>query len=305
MSFLLRRLLLAIPTLFGVLVVAFLLLYIAPGDPVQAMIGEHADEETIARLRAQLHLDDPLPQRFGHYVASVARGDLGRSYITNRPITQDIRERFPKTLQLAGAAMLLAALVGITLGVLSARHPGGLFDRLSLGVAYLGISFPVYWVGLLLILLFAVTLRVLPPSGYGRLRFLVLPALALGMRSIAFLARMTRSAMLESLSSDFIRTARAKGLAERVVVLRHGFRNALIPVITVLGLDTGNYLTGSILTETIFGWPVLGRYVLAAIDKRDLPAIQGSILFMSLVFLCVNLVTDVLYAKADPRIAYD
>ena len=173
MSFLLRRLLLAVPTLFGVLVVAFVLLYIAPGDPVQAMIGEHADEETIQRLRAQLHLDDPLPQRFGHYVASVAKGDLGRSYITNRPITQDIRERFPKTLQLAGAAMLLAAVVGISLGVLSARRPGGLVDRLSLGIAYLGISFPVYWVGLLLILLFAVTLRALPPSGYGRLRFLV------------------------------------------------------------------------------------------------------------------------------------
>src|SRR5438874_13749890 len=148
MSFLLRRLLLAVPTVFGVLVVAYVLLYIAPGDAVQAIIGEHADEETIQRLPAQVHLDDPLPQRFGHYLASVAKGDLGRSYVTNRPITQDIRERFPKTLQLAGAAMLLAAVVGISLGVLSARAPGGVFDRFSLGIAYLGISFPVYWVGL-------------------------------------------------------------------------------------------------------------------------------------------------------------
>src|SRR5436305_3736830 len=262
MFFLLRRLLLAVPTLFGVLVVAFVLLYIAPGDPVQAMIGEHADEETIQRLRAQLHLDDPLPQRFGRYVASVARGDLGRSYITNRRITQDIRERFPKTLQLAGAAMLLATLVGITLGVLSARHPGGIVDRFALGLAYVGISFPVYWVGLLLILLFAVTLRWFPPSGSGGFAYLVLPALTLGMRSIAFLARMTRAAMLDVLSSDFVRTARAKGLSEAAVILRHGFRNALIPVITVIGLDTGSYLTGSILTETIFGWPGLGRYVL-------------------------------------------
>src|SRR5213075_2849048 len=160
-------------------------------------------------------------------------------------------------------------------------------------------------VGLLLILLFAVTLHLLPPSGYGGLRFLILPALALGMRSIAFLARVTRSAMLDALSADYVRTARAKGLSERVVTLRHALRNALIPVVTVLGLDFGAYLTGSILTETIFGWPGLGRYVVTAIEKRDLPAIQGSVLFMSLVFVLVNLVTDLVYAKADPRVAYD
>ena len=303
-TFLLRRLLLAIPTLFGVLVVAFLLLYVAPGDPVQAMVGERADEETIARLRAQLHLDDPLPKRFGYYVADVVRGDLGRSYITNRPITRDIRERFPKTLQLAGAAMLLAACVGISLGVASARRPGGWVDRLSLGIAYLGISFPVYWVGLLLILLFAVTFRVLPPSGYGSPRFLVLPALALGMRSIAFLARMTRSSMLESLGADYVRTARAKGLGERAVTVRHALRNALIPIITVLGLDFGAYLTGSILTETVFSWPGIGRYVVNAIGRRDLPAIQGTVLFLSAVFVLVNLLTDLAYAKADPRVSY-
>jgi peptide/nickel transport system permease protein/oligopeptide transport system permease protein len=303
--FIARRLLLAIPTLFGVLVVAFLLLYVAPGDPVEAMVGERADSATIARLRAELHVDDPLPQRFGHYVSRVAVGDLGRSYITNRPITQDIRERFPKTLQLAGAAMLLATVLGITLGVLSARRPGGFADRFALGLAYLGISFPVYWVGLLLILLFAVTLHWLPPSGYGSLRFLVLPALTLGMRSIAFLARMTRSAMLEALSADFVRTARAKGLSEWVVTLKHALRNALIPVITVLGLDFGAYLTGSILTETIFSWPGIGRYVVNAISRRDLPAIQGSVLFLSTVFVLVNLLTDLAYAKADPRVSYD
>jgi len=303
--FIARRLLLAIPTLFGVLVVAFLLLYVAPGDPVEAMVGERADSATIARLRAELHVDDPLPQRFAHYVSRVAVGDLGRSYITNRPITQDIRERFPKTLQLAGAAMLLATVLGITLGVLSARRPGGLADRFALGIAYLGISFPVYWVGLLLILLFAVTLRWLPPSGYGSLRFLVLPALTLGMRSIAFLARMTRSAMLEALSADFVRTTRAKGLGEWVVTLKHALRNALIPVITVLGLDFGAYLTGSILTETIFSWPGIGRYVVNAISRRDLPAIQGTVLFLSTVFVLVNLLTDLAYAKADPRISYE
>jgi ABC-type dipeptide/oligopeptide/nickel transport system permease component len=303
--FILRRLILSIPTLFGVLVVAFLLLYVAPGDPVESMVGERADSATIARLRAQLRLDDPLPQRFGHYVARVVTGDLGQSYITNRPITQDIRERFPKTLQLAGAAMLLATIVGITLGVLSARHPGGIADRFALALAYLGISFPVYWVGLLLILLFAVTLRWLPPSGYGSLRFLALPALTLGMRSIAFLARMTRSAMLEALSADFVRTARAKGLNEWIVTFKHALRNAVIPIITVLGLDFGAYLTGSILTETIFSWPGIGRYVVNAISRRDLPAIQGAVLFLSTVFVLVNLITDLAYAKADPRVSYE
>jgi ABC-type dipeptide/oligopeptide/nickel transport system permease component len=303
-AFILRRLLLAIPTLFGVLVVAFLLLYVAPGDPVDAMVGERADSTTIARLRAELRLDDPLYVQFGHYLATIAKGDLGKSYITNRPIKRDIIERFPKTLQLAGAAMLLATILGVTLGVFSAINPGGLIDRLGLGVAYLGISFPVYWVGLLLILLFAVTLHWLPPSGFGGLRYLVLPALALGMRSIAFLARMTRSAMLDALGADYVRTARAKGLPERLVVGRHALRNALIPIITVLGLDFGAYLTGSILTETIFSWPGLGRYVVNAIARRDLPAIQGSVLFLSAVFVLVNLITDVAYAKADPRVTY-
>jgi ABC-type dipeptide/oligopeptide/nickel transport system permease component len=303
-AFIVRRLLLSIPTLVGVLMVAFLLLFVAPGDPVQAMVGERADSATIARLRKELRLDDPLPVQFGHYVAGVVQGDLGKSYITNRPIRKDILERFPKTLQLAGAAMLLATICGVTLGVLSARTPGGTIDRIGLGIAYLGISFPVYWVGLLLILLFAVTLHWLPPSGFGGARYLVLPALALGMRSIAFLARMTRSAMLDALSADFVRTARAKGLPERLVVARHALRNALIPIITVLGLDFGAYLTGSILTETVFSWPGLGRYVVNAIARRDLPAIQGSVLFLSAVFVLVNLVTDIAYAKADPRVTY-
>jgi ABC-type dipeptide/oligopeptide/nickel transport system permease component len=303
-AFIIRRLMLSIPTLIGVMIVVFLLLYVAPGDPVQDMVGERADAETIARLRKELHLDEPLPKQFVLYAGGVLKGDLGNSYITQRPIIRDIRERFPKTLLLAGSAMLLASILGISIGVLAARNPGGWFDRLSLGFAYLGISFPVYWVGLILILVFAVNLRWLPPSGYGGIKYLILPALALGSRSIAFLARVTRSSMLEVLGGDFVRTARAKGLRERVVVARHALRNALIPIITVLGLDFGYYLTGSILTETIFSWPGIGRYVVNAIARRDLPAINGTVLFLSIVFVLVNLITDLAYAKADPRVAY-
>jgi peptide/nickel transport system permease protein/oligopeptide transport system permease protein len=285
-----RRLVLTLPTLAGVLVLAFLLLNVAPGDPVLEMVGERADSATIARLRAELHLDDPLPVQFGHYAWGVMGELLGR---------------FPKTVELALAAMTLATVCGLSLGVVASLRPGGFADRIAMLGAYLGVSFPVYWVGLVLIFVFAIALRWFPPSGYGGFAYLVLPALTLGMRSIAVLARMTRGAMLEVLSSDFVRTARAKGLSELAVVGKHALRNALIPIITVLGLDVGSYLTGSILTETIFSWPGVGRYVLTAISKRDLPAVQGSILFLSVVFVLVNLVTDLVYAKADPRIAYD
>jgi peptide/nickel transport system permease protein/oligopeptide transport system permease protein len=303
--FLTVRLALLVPTLLGVLVVAFLLLYVAPGDPVQAMVGERADAQTIAQLRSDLHLDESLAAQFGHYVGSVLHGDLGTSYITRRPILKDLLQRFPATLRLATAAMLFATLLGVSIGIVGAWRPGSWIDRLATGAAYLGISFPVYWVGLVLILVFAVTLRWFPPSGSAGLAALVLPAITLGMRSVAFLARVTRAAMQEVLQSDFIRTARAQGLSEGRVLLRRALRNALLPVLTVAGLDFGSYLTGSILTETVFSWPGVGRYVLSAIEKRDLPAVQGSILFLSLVFVLVNLVTDLLYAKADPRVSYD
>lgn len=299
------RLALLVPTLLGVLAVTFALLYLAPGDPVAAIVGERADSAAIARARRDLHLDDPLYLRFAHYVGDVATGDLGRSYITGRPIARELIHRFPATLRLATAAMSLAIALGLAVGIIGAVRPGSWADRVATLGAYLGISFPVYWVGLLLILLFAVGLRWLPPSGYGGMLFLILPAATLGMRSIAMLARMTRAAMQESLRSDLVRTARSKGLDERTVVLRHALRNALLPIITVIGLDFGAYLTGSILTETIFSWPGVGRYVLTAIDKRDLPAIQGSILFLSLVFVIANLLTDLCYAAVDPRVAYD
>ncbi len=305
MRTLVLRLALLLPTLFGVLVVTFLLLYVAPGDPVQVMVGERADPETIARLRQELRLDDPLTTQFSAYVGRVARGDLGASYITRRPILRELLQRFPATLRLALAAMLFATTLGLVAGIYGAWRPGSWPDRLMTLGAYLGVSFPVYWVGLVLILVFAVSLRWLPPSGSWGIIYLILPAVTLGMRSVAVIARMTRASLQEALKSDFIRTARAKGLGEAPVVLRHGLRNALLPVITVLGLDFGSYLTGSILTETIFSWPGVGRYVLTAIEKRDLPAVQGSILFLSVVFVLVNLVTDLVYAKADPRVSYE
>jgi ABC-type dipeptide/oligopeptide/nickel transport system permease component len=299
------RLALLVPTLLGVLVITFALLSLAPGDPVTAMLGERADSAAIARVRTDLHLDDPLYLRFAHYVADVATGNLGRSYITHRPVTRELIQRFPATLKLATAAMSIAIVLGLFVGIRSAIEPGSWSDRFATLGAYLGISFPVYWVGMVLILIFAVWNRWLPPSGYGGVIFLILPAATLGMRSIAMLARMTRASMQESLQSDLVRTARSKGVPERTVVLRHALKNALLPIITVIGLDFGAYLTGSILTETIFSWPGVGRYVLTAINKRDLPAIEGSILFLSLVFVIANLVTDLCYAAADPRVAYD
>ena len=299
------RLALLVPTLLGVLVITFALLSLAKGDPVVAILGERADSGAVARVRAELHLDDPAYLRFVHYVGDVATGNLGRSYITRRPIARELLQRFPATLKLAAAAMTMAIILGLAIGILGAVNPGSWADRIATIGAYLGISFPVYWVGLLLILLFAVSLRWLPPSGYGGVLFLILPAVTLGMRSVAMLARMTRATMQEALDRDLVRTARSKGVTERQVILRHALRNALIPIITVIGLDFGAYLTGSILTETIFSWPGVGRYVLTAIDKRDLPAIQGSILFLSLVFVIANLLTDLCYAAADPRVAYD
>lgn len=303
--YIIRRLLLLIPTLLGVLVITFALLNVAKGDPVSAILGERADSNAVARVRRELHLDDPVYVRFVDYVSDVARGNLGRSYITRRPIARELIHRFPATLELAMSAMTIAIILGLGVGILSALRPGSFADRIATLGAYAGISFPVYWVGLLLILVFAVTLRWLPPSGYGGLLFLVLPAITLGMRSIALLARMTRTTMEEALRGDPVRTARAKGLGRGRVVLHHALRNALLPIITVIGLDFGAYLTGSILTETIFSWPGVGRYVLTAIDKRDLPAIQGSILFLALVFVLANLITDLCYAAADPRVAYD
>jgi len=300
-----RRLMLAVPTPAGVLVVVCLLLHVAPSDPVQAMVRERADAVTIARRRAERQLDAPLPVPVpcARYAGNIVRGDRGRPYITNRPIVHDIAERFPRTLLLAGAAVLLATLRSVTIGALAAIELNSWVDRVALAATDLGISRPVYWIGLLLSVLFAVTLRWLPASGYGRIEFLALPALAFGSRRMAYLTRGTRGAMLEARNADVVRTARAMGLAGARVMVRHALRNALISVVTVIGFDFGAHLTGSLLTETIFSWPGIGRNVVMAISRRDLPAVPGAVLFRSLVCVTVNLLTDVAYRKVDPLVA--
>jgi ABC-type dipeptide/oligopeptide/nickel transport system permease component len=305
-EYVIRRILLVIPVLFGVTLVTFVLMYVVPGDPVLSMVGERYDQQTIESLRAELHLNDPLPVQYLRYIWGVVRGDLGRSFITRRPVMESILEKFPNTLRLAFSAMVVATLIGLVVGIISAVKPYSIWDRLSMTFALAGISVPVFWVGLILILIVAVQLRLLPPSGFGggNIKYLILPAITLGTRSSAFIARMTRANMLEVIHEDYIRTARSKGLREFWVINKHALRNVLIPIITVLGMDFGSYLSGSVLTESIFGWPGLGRYTLLAILKRDFPVIQGAVLFMAVVFVTVNLAVDLLYSVLDPRIRY-
>ena len=296
-----RRLLTLVPVLLGVTLLSFLLLYVVPGDPVQAVAGERYDAAVLAELRAELHLDDPLPLRYGRFLAGLLRGDLGVSYVTREPVREAIAATFPNTMKLALAAMSIAVVLGVSLGTAAAARPGSLLDRAAMVSASAGVSVPVFWLGMVLIYLFSMKLRWLPPSGQGGLDHLLLPAFTLGAASAALIARMTRSSLLEVLGQDYIRTARAKGLHPLRVLLVHGLRNALLPVVTVVGTDFGSYLSGSVLTEQIFAWPGLGRYTLEAVAKRDLPAIQGAILVMALVFVLVNLLVDLSYAWIDPR----
>lgn len=298
----LKRILQTIPVILGVIVITFILMYIVPGDPVVSMVGERYDEATVQRLRAELHVDDPLPLQFVRYLGNVIRGDLGKSFVSGRSVAADLQEKFPNTLVLALSAMTVAILLGLTVGIVSSLKPQSWLDKSSMLVALVGISAPVFWVGLLLVLVVGVYLKWLPPTGFGGLQYLILPAITLGTRSAAYLARLTRATMLEVLDQDYIRTARAKGLPEWKVILKHAFPNTLVPVITVIGTDFGSYLSGAVLTESIFGWPGLGRYALDAILKRDFPVIQGTVLFMALIFIFANLIVDLLYGVVDPRI---
>ena len=301
-QYFLNRLLQTIPVLFGVIVITFVLMYIIPGDPVVSMVGERYNEETIQRLREDMHLDDPLFIQFFRYVGNVVRGNFGNSFITGEPVINLIMEKFPNTMMLAVCAMFFAILFGLTAGILTSIRPGSFIDRGIMVLALAGISAPVFWVGLILILVLGVMLRWLPPTGFGGIEYLILPALTLGLRSAAYLARLTRATMLDVMSQDYIRTARSKKLSEWKIYLQHAFPNTLIPVITVIGTDFGSYLSGAVLTESIFGWPGIGRLALEAIMKRDFPVIQGTVLFMAIMFVLMNVLVDMLYGVVDPRI---
>ena len=302
--FLLKRLLLFLPTLFGITLVTFILMQALPGDPVEGMAGERATPETLARIRAELGADRPLPLQYIGYLKLIAQGELGRSYYTNRRILDDIAQKFPNTLKLAFAAIIFASFGGIALGIVSATRRGTVWDRIASIIAVGGISIPVFWLGLALMLIFSLYLRWLPPSGMGRneLAYLILPAVTLGTYSLAYIARITRSSMIDALSQPYVATARAKGLPERTVVLKHALKNSLIPIVTLVGLDLGSYLNGAVLTETIFGWDGIGRYALDGIIRRDYPVIMGVVLFGAMVFVMTNLLVDLSYHVLDPRV---
>jgi peptide/nickel transport system permease protein len=302
--YILKRVLLFVPTLLGITLITFVLMQSLPGDPVAGMAGERASPETLARIRAELGQDRPLPLQYLGYLKLIASGELGRSYYTNRRVADDLLQKFPNTVRLAAAAMLFASVFGIGMGVVSAVKGGSAWDRLITLVTVGGISIPVFWLGLALMLVFSFHLRWLPPSGMGdgSVAYLVLPAATLGTFSLSYIARVTRSSMLETLSQPYIAAARAKGLTETAVVLKHALRNSLIPVITLIGLDLGSYLNGAVLTETIFGWDGLGRYALDGIIKRDYPIIMGVVLFGAVVFVTMNLLVDISYHFLDPRV---
>jgi peptide/nickel transport system permease protein len=300
--YLFHRLLLTVPAVWLVLTMVFLLIHIVPGDPVEQMLGEGAAPGQVVQLRHSLGLDQPLYVQYGRYLGQIVRGELGQSFKFQAPVRKVIFERYPATLQLAFLALLVCAALAIPAGVIAAYRRGSHADR-AIGVfTLLGLAVPNFALGPLLITLFSIKLGWLPVSGRGGLLNYVLPATTLGAALAAILTRMVRSSMLEELSSDYVRTARAKGLSTRVVLLRHALRNALIPIITILGLQFGTLLAGTIVTETIFSWPGVGRLTVMAISSRDYPLLQGCILVIVLSYVLVNLLTDVLYAVVDPRV---
>ena len=290
--------------LVGVSFLVFLLLYMTPGDPVRMMLGESATPEAQAELRLELGLDDPFLVQYGRYIKNiVVHQDLGTSYSTRRPVLDEIMTVFPNTVKLATAAIIIAVILGTFLGIVSAVKQNSLLDNAVMVLALIGTSAPIFWIGILMIILFSVNLGWLPPSGFGSFKQLIMPALALGMQSTAVVARMTRSSMLEVIRQDFVKTARAKGQKESVVIMKHVFRNALIPVITVVGLQFGTLLGGAMLTEVVFSIPGVGRLMIEAIKQRDFPIVQGSVLFVAACFSLVNLAVDLLYAVVDPKVS--
>ena len=297
------RLLAAIPTILGVSVLVFASLYLLPGDPVQALAGEvPLERERVEALREQLGLNDPPWEQYGRFALDAIQGDLGTSLKSRRPVLDEILTFLPATLQLTTAAMVFAVIVGVTLGAVAAIRAHTWVDTLTMLLALGGVSVPVFWMGLMLLLVFAVWLGLVPSTGTEGIERLILPAFTLGYGAAAIIARLTRSAMLEVLSLEYVVTARSKGLAERVVIVRHALRNALIPVITVVGLQVGNLLSGAVNLETVFSPRVVGRMLVNGILGKDLPLVQGAILFVAVFYVLINLLTDILYAWVDPRI---
>lgn len=330
--YLLKRIGLAIPTAFGVLLVIFLLMRAIPGDPARMILGERASPEALADLREKMGLNDPLYVQFGRFVSEIARGDFGDSIQSRQPVEKELLARFPATVELAIFAMIVASVVGILAGVVSAVWRNSIFDWGTMAVALIGVSMPIFWLGLVMMLFFSVNLQWFPAGGRldtkltwdgvtqlvvlesfftGRwtlfkdaFHHLVLPGLALASIPLSIIARITRSSMLEVLGLDYIRTARAKGLNWGRVNFRHALKNALLPVVTIIGLQVGLLLGGAVLTETIFSWPGIGRYIVMAIGSRDYPVVQGGVAMVTLVMIAVNLLVDVLYTLIDPRIRY-
>jgi len=312
-----RRILVLVPVLLAISLMVFSMLHLAPGDPVLTILGSseraNLSPEMIAAVRAQYGLDQPVHIQYLQYIGRAIRGDLGTSFQTDDDVLEQILLRIPATLQLTFAAMLVSLLIAVPLGIFSAMRQNSLFDTISMMGATIGVSLPNFWFGLLLILFFALRLGWLPSYGIGRIdegimsviKHLILPAITLGTALAAIVTRMTRSSMLEVVRQDYIRTARAKGLSERVVIYKHALKNALIPVVTVVGIQFGSLLGGAVVTETIFAWPGVGRLAVTAIMRRDFPMVQGNTLVLCALFVAVNLVVDIIYTFLDPRIAYD
>ena len=306
-AYIIRRLLSLVPVLIGVSFLVFLVFHLTPGDPVRAMLGEAGQgisAEEVERIRVQFGLDRPWYRQYIDFLSGAVRGDLGQSFRTGRPVFDEVASRFPLTARLATISLFIAVLVGVPAGVTAALRPRRWPDIAVMGVVLLGVSMPVFWLGILLMQAFSLNLRWPPPAGSGTWRHMVLPSATIAFASVAFIARMTRSALIEHLGEDYVRTARSKGLREYTVVGRHALRGAMIPVLTTVGLQFGALLGGAVVVETIFGLPGLGRLTVDAIQGRDLPLIQGAILWIAVVFNLVNLVVDVLYVAVDPRIRY-
>lgn len=300
-----RRLVLTIPVLFGVATLVFSLIHLVPGDPVIAMLGESASPKDVAQLRERLGLDRPLYQQYVSFLGGVLAGDLGTSLRTNQPVAEAIGERLPATFELAAAAMLVAIVIAIPLGIVAAVKAGTRVDHAATTLALVGISTPNFWLGPILAIVFSIELGWLPVSGRGTAAHLVLPAMTLGAPLAAILARMTRASVIEELRELYVLAARARGVSRLRAVVRHAFRNSLIPIVTVLGLQFGSVLTGAVITETIFAWPGVGRLLIQSISARDYPAVQGCILLIAVTYVSVNLLTDMAYGLLDPRIRYE